>query len=65
MACSRSVASPYITVSAKMLQEFDLAQRAFGQNLLAEYIGNFLNRDALTRLVVHGSAVGQRFVSPI
>jgi hypothetical protein len=52
-------------MSTEMLQELDLAQSAFGQNFLAEYIGNFLNRDTLISLVVHGSAVGQRFVSRI
>jgi len=46
----------YVSVPAKVLQELDLAQRALGQDLLAENIGDFLDRDAFVRLVVDGSA---------
>lgn len=39
-----------------MLQELDLAQGALCENLLAEHIGDFLDRDALARLGILGGA---------
>lgn len=44
-------------MSSEMLQELDFAQSALGQDLLAEDIGNLLDRDALIRLIVHCCAV--------
>lgn len=45
-----------VSVAAEMLQQLDLTQGAFGQNLLGEDICNLLDSDALARLVVGGSA---------
>jgi hypothetical protein len=39
-------------VTSKVLQELDLSQSPLGEYLLAEYIGDFLDSDALTCLVV-------------
>lgn len=49
-----------------MLEELDLTQCSLGQNLLAEYIGDLLDSDALVGLVVHSgtSIVESRTVSP-
>lgn len=38
-----------------MLEELDLAQSSLGEDLLAEDIGDFLDRDTLTGLTVRGS----------
>jgi hypothetical protein len=43
-------------VSAEVLQQFDLAQGALGQNLFAEDIGDFLDGDAFVCLVVDRGA---------
>ena len=39
-----------------MLEQLDLAQGAFGQDLLAKDIGDLLDGDALVCLVVDGGA---------
>jgi hypothetical protein len=41
-----------VPVATEMLQQLDLAQGTLGQNLLGEDIGNFLDRDAFSSLVV-------------
>ena len=41
-----------IPMPSEMLQQLYLTQGTFGQNLLAEDIGNFLDSDALASLVV-------------
>ena len=50
-------AEAYIAVAAKVLQELDLPQRSFCQDLLAEDIGNLLDGNALSRGVIGGCAV--------
>ena len=42
----------YVAVSSKMLQELDLSQRSFGQNLLAKHICDFLDGNAFARVHV-------------
>lgn len=42
--------------TSEVLKKLDLAQRSFGQNLLAEDIGDFLDSDALSRLIIRCSA---------
>lgn len=56
----------YITVSSEVLEELYLTQCSLGQNLLAEYIGDLLDSDALVGLVVHSGTitVESRMVSP-
>jgi hypothetical protein len=44
-------------MAAKMLQELDLSQGALCEDLLAEDIGDFLDRDAFSGLTVGGSTV--------
>lgn len=41
-------------MSSEMLQQLDLPQGALGQDLLAEDIGDLLDRDTLSCLVVAG-----------
>lgn len=45
-------------LASEVLQQLDLTQSALGQDLLAENIGDFLDRDAFARLVVGGRAAG-------
>lgn len=40
-----------------MLQQFDLAQRALGENLLTEDIGDLFDSNAFVGLVVNGSTI--------
>jgi hypothetical protein len=40
-----------------MLKELDLSQSALGQDLLAEDIGNLLDGNTLTSLVIRGSTM--------
>jgi hypothetical protein len=40
----------YITMPSEMLQKFDLSQRTLGQNLLAENIGDLLDRNSFIGL---------------
>lgn len=40
-----------------MLKQFYFSQGAFGQDLFAEDIGDFLDGDALTRLGIRGSTI--------
>jgi hypothetical protein len=42
----------YITVSSEVLQKLDLSQGTLGQNLLAEDIGDLLDRNALIGLAI-------------
>lgn len=59
-ACILQQKDPFVThvaVAAKVLQQLDLAQGALGEDLLAEDIGDFLDGDALVRLVVDCRAV--------
>ena len=42
----------YVSVAAEVLQKLDLAQRALGENLLAEDIGDLLDGDALAGAIV-------------
>lgn len=42
-------------MSPEVLQQLDLSQRPLGEDLLAEDIGDLLDGDALTSLVVRGS----------
>lgn len=51
----------YITVSSEVLEQLDLPKGALSEDLLAEYIGDFLDGDAVARLVVHGSAIRRRW----
>lgn len=44
-------------MASEVLKELDLTQSALGQDLLAEDIGNLLDRDAFVALVVDSSAV--------
>lgn len=44
-------------MSPEVLQELDLAQSTLGQDLLAEDIGDLLDRDTLVCLVVYRCAV--------
>lgn len=46
----------HVAVTAKVLEQLDLAQGALGENLLAKDICNLLDGDALVGLVVDGSA---------
>lgn len=46
----------YVAMAAEVLEQLDFAQCALGENLLAEYIGDFLNGDSFTALVIDGSA---------
>lgn len=50
-------------MSPEVLEQLDFAERALGEDLLAEYIGHFLDSDALVRLVVNGSAIHTKRVS--
>lgn len=47
----------YIAVTSEVLQELDLSQSTFCQNLLTKDIGHFLDRNPLSCLVVRGRAV--------
>ena len=47
----------YIAMASEVLEELDLTQSALGQDLLAEYIGHLLDRDALVALVVDSGAI--------
>jgi hypothetical protein len=47
----------YITVSSEVLQKLDLSQGTLGQNLLAEDIGDLLDRNALIGLAIGRSTV--------
>ena len=47
----------YITVTSEMLQEFNLSQRSFGQNLLAEHIGYLLDRHSIASLIIRSRAI--------
>lgn len=49
-------AGTHIAVTPEVLQELDLAQRALGEDLLTEDIGDLLNGYALAGLVVRGGA---------
>lgn len=42
----------YIAMAAEVLEEFDLAQGSLGKDLLAEYIGDFLDGDTFASLSV-------------
>jgi hypothetical protein len=50
-------------MAPEVLEKFDLAQGALGQNLLAKDIGNLLDGDAFVGLVVHGSTNGHKTTS--
>lgn len=50
---SRS-SSTHVAVTAKVLQQFDLAQSSLGEDLLAEDICHLLDGDTLAGLVVLG-----------
>lgn len=45
-------------MAAEVLEQLNLAQSALGEDLLAEYIGDLLDGDALVGLVVDGSTAG-------
>lgn len=49
----------YIAMTAEVLQELDLPQSALGQNLLAEDIGDLLDSDSLSSLIVRGGTRNQ------
>lgn len=44
-------------MTTKVLKQLDFAKSALGENLLAEYIGDFLDSNTFVRLVVHRCAV--------
>lgn len=52
-----ALGSAYIAVTSEMLKQFYFSQGAFGQDLFAEDIGDFLDGDALTRLGIRGSTI--------
>jgi hypothetical protein len=54
----RRFGQAYVAVSSKVLKELDFTQRAFRKDLLAEYIGDLFDGNALVRFVVHSSALG-------
>lgn len=45
-----------------MLQEFDLAQGALGQDFLAEDIGDFLDGNTLVGLIINSSTIRRLIV---
>jgi hypothetical protein len=49
--------------ASKVLQQFDLAECALGQDLLAEDVGNLFDGDTLARLVIRGGTAYPRSVS--
>lgn len=55
--------STYVTVTPEMLQQFDLSQGPLGQDLLAEYIGDLLNGDAISGLRIGRSTRNMRSIS--
>ena len=44
-------------MAAEVLEQLDFAQRALGENLLAEDIGDFLNGDSFVALIIDSSTV--------
>ena len=50
-------------MTPEMLQQFDLSQGALSQDLLAEYIGDFLDGDAISGLRIGRRARNQRSIS--
>lgn len=44
-------------MAAEVLQELDLTQRALGENLLAEHIRNFFDRDTFASLGIHSRTI--------
>ena len=55
-AVTRKTAA-YIAMASEVLEELDLTQGALGQDLLAEDIGNLLDGNTLTGMIVRGGAV--------
>lgn len=53
----RLITWTYIAMASEVLQQLDLSQGPFGQNLLAEHIGDLLDSDTLARLSVGGRTV--------
>jgi len=49
-------------MSSEVLQKLDLSQRTLGQNLLAEDIGDLLDRNSLTGLAV-GRGTAEKIIS--
>ena len=47
-------------MSSEVLQKLDLSQRTLGQNLLAEDIGDLLDRNAFTGLAIGRGTVEKR-----
>lgn len=55
----------HVAVASEMLQQFDFAQCAFGENLLAEDIGDLLDGDPFIRLVVDSRTIVEDLESAI
>lgn len=48
-------------MAAEVLQQLDLTESSLGENLLAKDIGNLLDGDTFSGLVVDSGAAGRRF----